>query len=1035
MDELEIWFKYLNGQVLPAFIEDVSKSDLRLRIELLDFHKKSLGLFIFYCFTCSKKDPPTYEIKKKHVSFCRAGHKWTKKLFHKKGSTISEIHSVKYQCYHEHCKSFHKLLKLGFKEEEIVLTSESINQSMHSRKKQQIKFDAFDYEIMPDEIDYCEPPVPLEEALDDEKSSKWISFPYQDLDEYYKQSVEEEYDKNVNMSAEMYYKMFCTQRLKELLKSNGAVFRRCRLNLKGTNRAVCDFLDVDKESKLVSVELRSRKNCGPCFNGDEVVVQLKDTKELGDDEAIVKRGTVVGVLNHAFNRREYTYLCKVDPYINHLMIPINGIGPKLHVIREKTRFDHKNMIFVYENVEEDVLHLKKSCYLSQEEKETTLFVVKYVKWNFTHMYPLGYVCGMLRAGSTVEETQAILDVIYQIPNNYDLESAGDDSENVEATSVASEEDLTDLLTISIDPENSKDIDDAISIEKCPEGHCNLIVHIANVSHYVSMGDKYDQEASKRMISYYPLTGVRSMLPKKLSDDWCSLLEGKKRRALSIYFQCDKSGRINLDEQPIIKETLIKNKKQFSYKQVQRILDENRIDGDLNKFLQFLFSTSQNLRKDRLKMGWMYREETESPFVTEQCFEAHQLIEEFMILTNFVVAKFLVKKFPLVVPLRCQEEPNEERKNAWIEDWSYILEGSVYFDRFFGEKLHKNNEFVTFLKATVVKMDECMKGKDGHKNIIKLIGNEKNHPLHAIALIQWFSIQENAFYVCSGDMDIKKKYHYSLNPSGNKSEYYVQFTSPIRRYLDLVVHRLVKAALNNESSPYSCLDVMKLCNKANIILHESKKYKREVDLTKLSIFLERPLFVPIFISELNENLMEFVSPFLPKITSRYKQIKHNQLLLSDKPDKQKIPETTKEDLHLMWDKRIFDAQKDVFHKPYARQTMDEVSLNPKRHVHEVQASLWRTFLSTLCEGNRDKIQLKWQEVKEKMDLRNKYQMGLSEVTSEMKNNDIMTRPQVKFSLNLKKGTYCKRILPLMLLLLILLLFIFINILDLLIFIRN
>ena len=899
-------------------------------------------------------------------------------------------------------------------EEEIVLLSESINQSMHSRKKQQIKFDAFDYEIMPDNGDYCEPPVPLEEALDDEKgaSSKWIGFPYQDLDEYYRQNIEEEYDKNVDMSGETYYQMFCTQKLKELLKSSGGVFKRCRLNLKGTNRAVCEFLDINKDSKLVSVELRSRTNCGPCFDGDEVVVQLKDTKELGDDEAIVKRGTVVGVLNHAFNRREYTYLCKVDPYINHLMIPVNGIGPKLHVLREKSMFDHKNMIFVYENVEEDVLHLKKSCYLSHEEKDTTLFVVKYMQWNFSHMYPLGYVCGMLRAGSTVEETQVILDVIYQIPNNYDLESGGDDPENFEAPAAASEEDLTDLtdlLTISIDPENSKDIDDAISIEKCPEGHCNLIVHISDVSHYVSKGDECDKEASKRMTSYYPLTGVRSMLPKKLSDNWCSLLEGKKRRTLSVYFHCDKSGRINLDQKPIIKETLIKNKKQFSYKQVQRILDENRMDGDLNVFVQFLFSTSQNLRKDRLKMGWLYHKETELPFTTEQCFEAHQLIEEFMILTNTVVAKFLVKKFPLVVPLRCQEEPNEERKSAWIKDWSFLLEGSVYFDRFFGKKLHKKDEFVTFLKATVIKMDECMKCMDGHKNIIQLVGNESNHPLHAIALIQWFSIQENAFYACSGDVEIKEKYHYSLNPSGNKCEPYVQFTSPIRRYLDLVVHRLVKAALNNESSPYSCLDVMKLCSKANIILHENRKYNREVNLTKLSIFLERPLFVPIFISELNENLIEFVSPFLPKIKGRYKQIKYNQLSLSDKPDKQRIPGTTKEDLHLMWDKRIFDAQEDVFHKSYARQTMDEVSVDPKRHIHEVKASLWRTFLSTLYEGNKDEIQLKWQEVKEKMNLRNKYRMGLPEVTSEMKNNDIMARPQVKFSLNLEKGAYYKNIL--------------------------
>ena len=280
----------------------------------------------------------------------------------------------------------------------------------------------------------------------------------------------------------------------------------------------------------------------------------------------------------------------------------------------------------------------------------------------------------------------------------------------------------------------------------------------------------------------------------------------------------------------------------------------------------LHRLAQKLRERRFANGKATRDLGEL-FEGEEYPEAHTLVEEFMILTNLSVAQFVMKKFEDHIPLRYQSEPSVASLERWIMENPCMHAISFYFQQFQDVITYPDDEtsppqivpkIIPILQCMLDELHQAYK-MDNMDAIRNLLGKEGLHPLHALALSQWFMMQQNAKYICSGDEQYKEKGHFTLNAS-----HYAQFTSPMRRYLDIVVHRLVVAALTPYTQePYTKDEVKELCQRANKITRRAKKYDVANKVLNLTEELKKsPVFIPGIVSTVDDRGIEFeVSQFL------------------------------------------------------------------------------------------------------------------------------------------------------------------------------
>lgn len=329
--------------------------------------------------------------------------------------------------------------------------------------------------------------------------------------------------------------------------------------------------------------------------------------------------------------------------------------------------------------------------------------------------------------------------------------------NIDYKDILKRVDLRNENIITIDPVDAKDFDDAVSLTR-QNGFYFLGVHIADVSKYVKEGTFLDNEARKRAFSTYLPGEVFPMLPEKLSSDICSLRENEDRLTFSIFIKMDDNAEINTYD---IKETIIKNKKRFTYEEVQDILDNKKDikDKQIRDMLLLMNELKEKLKKKFWQNGnidfslgepvLLYdKNKKVIDIKRKETLEAHKIIEYFMILANICAADFILKKYKYGI-FRIHPEPF---KNDILE-----------FNRFLKclgirEKLKKatNKEFQKILNVAA-----------GHKEQYLI---EKNL-LKAMPVAKYSE---------------KNSGHFGLG-----LDKYTHFTSPIRRYADLLVHRMIK----------------------------------------------------------------------------------------------------------------------------------------------------------------------------------------------------------------------------------------------------
>lgn len=401
-------------------------------------------------------------------------------------------------------------------------------------------------------------------------------------------------------------------------------------------------------------------------------------------------------------------------------------------------------------------------------KDGEKVVVSIIEWPKNAKNPIGKVKVILgKKGENNTEMNAIL-ADYGFPLHFPNEvndAANDISGEITTVDIAKRRDFRDTLTFTIDPADAKDFDDAISFKLLENGNFEIGVHIADVSHYVTPDSVLDKEAFERATSVYLVDRVIPMLPERLSNDLCSLRPHEDKLCFSAVFEMD-------DKANVIEEwfgrTIIHSDRRFSYEEAQEIL-ENK-SGEFSKELLLLNELAYILRERKFKNGAISFESEEVKFhldengkplgvYTKVRKDAHKLIEDYMLLANRKVAEFIGKqgkgKNKLAFVYRFHDVPKPD-----------TLANFSQFALRFGHKLNIKTD-----KETAKSLNALM---------TKIEGSKEQNLLTSLAVRS----MAKAIYTT------KSTSHYGL-----AFDYYTHFTSPIRRYPDVMVHRLLQFYLD------------------------------------------------------------------------------------------------------------------------------------------------------------------------------------------------------------------------------------------------
>ncbi len=540
------------------------------------------------------------------------------------------------------------------------------------------------------------------------------------------------------------------------------------------------------------------------FKTDELRKQVREgLEELLKDQKVeeTSRGKYrikppdlfVGVLDMTNNKSGFVV---VDGLEKDIFVPFEYLNKALHgdlvevlILRRRTRKNPEGEIIrVLERakthftgvvrmkkgfafVDPDDPKMYKSFYVDEKHLggagHGEKVVVEMTDWPEKAGSPFGKVIKVLgKPGEHETEIHSILDE-YNLPYEFeaDVEEAAKKLPDViDEKEIARRRDMRDRITFTIDPVDAKDFDDALSVKKLDNGHWEIGVHIADVTHYVQPEDIIDREAYQRSTSVYLVDRVIPMLPEILSNQLCSLRPNEDKLTFSVVFEMDEAGNVY---KTWFGRTVIHSDKRFTYEEAQQILDKGK--GLFHEQLEVLNKIAKKLRNQRFGKGAINFERSEVRFRLDENknpveiyvkipMDTNKLIEEFMLLANRSVAEFIGKqKKGKVFVYRVHDKPKREK----LDELKKVVMR-------FGHKIRLDDE------------------KKLAQTINKLLEDVKNRKERTLVELMVLRTMSKAVYTTDN------RGHYGL-----AFDYYTHFTSPIRRYPDMMVHRLLQKYLDGK----------------------------------------------------------------------------------------------------------------------------------------------------------------------------------------------------------------------------------------------
>lgn len=542
---------------------------------------------------------------------------------------------------------------------------------------------------------------------------------------------------------------------------------------------------------LTSDILVKQKNLNTALDGDEVLVDvIRQGRSMGRME-----GHVTDVLKR--KKTEFTGTIQLSKNFAFLVPEKGAFLPDIYIPENSLK----------------------------EAKDGDKAVVKIVAWGEKTRKPVGEIVEILDATDTNDLAMKEILIESGFPLNFPEEVMTELAaikESITAAEVKKRKDFRKILTFTIDPVDAKDFDDALSIRRLKSGLYEVGVHIADVSHYVLPATALDKEAEKRATSVYLPDRVLPMLPEKISNELCSLRPHEDKLTFSAVFQMNENAEV---KQFWLGRTVIHSAHRFTYEEVQDVIETG--EGPYEQEVLLLNKMAQTMRAKRFKEGAINFSSQEVRFqldatgkpvgvMIKESKEAHQLIEEFMLLANRTVAEYVskqrVNKQPVPFPYRVHDTPDEEKMHVF-----------AVFASKFGHKFDVNTP------ESIAKSFNSM---------LQLVqGKPEQHVLETLGI----RTMAKAVYTTENIG------HYGLG-----FMHYCHFTSPIRRYPDVLVHRILAQCLAEDVKIDKLLE--KRCK------HSSDMERKAMDAERAGNKYKQVEYMQQFLGEEFEGVISGVAHF-------------------------------------------------------------------------------------------------------------------------------------------------------------------------------
>lgn len=458
-------------------------------------------------------------------------------------------------------------------------------------------------------------------------------------------------------------------------------------------------------------------------------------------------------------------------------------------------------------------------------KDGQKVIVHLVDWPDGSGNPFGEIVRVLGTpGENDVEMESIL-AAHEYPIDFPEEvekEAASIPVKIKAEEIRKRRDFRDVFTVTIDPADAKDFDDAISLRKLENGHWEAGVHIADVSHYVTPGSAIDKEALSRGTSVYLVDRTIPMLPEKLCNNVCSLRPDEEKLTFSVVFEMDDDANIYNNW---IGKTIIKSCRRYTYEEVQAMIEGG--DGDYKEEILTFNKLATKLREKRMAAGSINFHSEEVKFILDENKkpidtyireqnESHELIEDFMLLANRTVAETFGGKQSKwknhTFVFRVHDEPNPEKLNKFI-----LLISRLGYSMDISTR--------SKLVSSYNKLFKDVEGK-GEKNLVEQV-----------------AVRTMAKAVYTTD---------NIGHYGLAFDYYTHFTSPIRRYPDLMVHRLIERYLIDGQPSADKKKYEEMC------LHSSDMEKQAEEMERQSVKFKQAEYLQDKIGQVFDGLVSGVS---------------------------------------------------------------------------------------------------------------------------------------------------------------------------------
>ncbi|KAF1556345.1 Helicase with zinc finger domain 2, partial [Eudyptula albosignata] len=699
------------------------------------------------------------------------------------------------------------------------------------------------------------------------------------------------------------YVSFSSQMMQEYLHMHPKMYKRCELIKEGFDRASAFTLN---DSPAMTIQIKGRVHCGTAFTGDEVLVEILQSS-TADSSSHRPQGKVVGILKRA--ERERTFICMMDEFDPRVMIPIDPTVTKIFVpgLKEKP-----NVIPIRRlvNGKYRVVSCEK---ISQETRRCQFFCVQVISWREGFYYPLGIITEILHAALTLEEGLKILDLEYGLEKKYPAAVTKESAKYTSSSKLnLTKENLKDCrsyLTFTVDPQGARDLDDAVSVRDL--GHRYEIgIHIADVAGIIPKGSALDLEAKKRGVTYYaPNQEPLCMFPPHISQEVCSLLPQKDRRVISLFVTIEKETDEML--KAVFTISVIRSDRQLSYEEAELCIKNHYMGAasalrfdTLEDCVAVAYHFSRVHRKFRLQEDCFYDrlDEERSPGNRG----SHQMIEELMIMFNSFVAEFLTNQEDTrnVTPLRCQCEPSLQQLSLMKNKYSHFLPLSIHLSHHLGEvppgqDSSKNVEF-SLLAPIWEQLQSAANVRDFHK-MLDLIVTDDIHPKLAPVALEFRRLLSRSYFSRSNSTVQSKAGHYSLHVDS-----YTWASSPIRRYVDVVVQRHLHSVIRKKPIVYSSDDIELLCHDFNRKNSQAVMYEKRARCLQMATQLKGQVLQKVaFVVDIEEMKKYFKTLFpLNKESLPDPQIiNYRSLQLIEQP----VFIQQRSSIRLSWKRRVYSVE--------------------------------------------------------------------------------------------------------------------------------